>query len=88
MEVYSLEAKIIRSKRTNPEDLEPIRLDQQLALDPYQTCSRCFQLIRLAAPCGPGSGSGLTDQSDKPIRSSGFYLAFHSLLFVSTSSSL
>jgi len=73
---------------TNPEEFEPVHLDQQLALDPYQTCVRCFQLIRLAAPCGPGSGSGLTDQSGKPIRSSGFYLAFHSILFASTSSSL
>jgi hypothetical protein len=76
------------TRNTNPEDFEPFHLDQQLALDPYQTCSRCFQLIRLAAPCGPSSGSGLTDQSGKPIRSSGSYLAFHSILFASTSSSL
>jgi len=76
------------ARNTNPEVYEPVHLNQQLALDPYQTCSRCFQLIRLAAPCGPGSGSGLTDQSGKPTRSSGSYLAFHSLLFASTSSSL
>ncbi len=55
----------VTHKQTNPEACEPIHLDQQLALDPYQTCSRCFQLIRLAAPRGPGSGSGLTDQSGK-----------------------
>ena len=61
-------------KNTNPEGCEPFHLDQQLALDPYLTCSRCFQLIRLAASRGHGSGSGLTDQSGKPIRSSGFYV--------------
>ena len=76
------------ARNTNPEDWEPVYLDQQLALDPYQTCSRCFQLMGLAAPRGPGSSSGLTGQSGKPIRSSGFYLAFHSILFASTSSSL
>jgi hypothetical protein len=75
-------------KMTNPEGCEPIHLDQQLALDPHQTCTRCFQLIRLAAPRGPGLSSGLTDQSGKPIRSSGSYLAFYNLLFASTSSSL
>jgi hypothetical protein len=44
------------ARNTNPEVYEPVHLNQQLALDPYQTCSRCFQLIRLAAPCGPRFG--------------------------------